>query len=229
MTQKIKEIVRKLLLLLPEPKYTRLRNQNLFEWMNQNAPGKRVLNLGSGIGQFDHYLSKEIKLINLDIVPLKENLHVIGDAHFMPFKNECFDIIYSIAVLEHVKKPWIVTDEIFRVLHPGGHVVLELPFLNVIHDDHDYFRFTDKGILSLFDEKRFDVILEQVGSGGGSFLSVFLLEYFQQFLPSKYMKALWRLTMRYVFFLLKYLDALVNTSERLRVTANSFSFIGRRR
>jgi SAM-dependent methyltransferase len=229
MTWKIKEIVRKLVSLLPEPKYTRLRNRRLFEWMNQNAPGKRVLNLGSGIGQFDHYLSKEIKLINLDIVPLKKNLHVIGDAHFMPFKNESFDIIYSIAVLEHVKKPWIVADEIFRVLHPGGHIVLELPFLNVIHDDHDYFRFTDKGILSLFDEKRFDVILEQVGSGGGSFLSVFLLEYFQQFLPSKYMRALWRLTMRHVFFLLKYLDALVNTSQSLRVTANSFSFIGRRR
>jgi len=48
---------------------------------------------------------------------------VIGDAHFLPFQNECFDIIYSVAVLEHVKKPWIVADEMFRVLHPGGHVV----------------------------------------------------------------------------------------------------------
>jgi SAM-dependent methyltransferase len=229
MTWKIKEIVRKLVSVLPEPKYTRLRNQNIFEWMNQNAPGKRVLNLGSGIGQFDHYLSKEIKLINLDIVPLKKNLHVIGDAHFMPFKNECFDIIYSIAVLEHVKKPWIVADEIFRVLHPGGHVVLELPFLNVIHDEYDYFRFTDKGIRSLFDESRFDSILEQVSAGGGSFLSVFFLEYFKQFIPTKYLRALWRLSMRYVFCLLKYLDLLIDSSKGLRITANSFSFIGRKR
>jgi len=224
-----KEIIRKVVLLLPEPKYTRLRNQKLFEWMNQNAPGKRVLNLGSGIGQFDHYLSKGVKAINVDISPSIRNLHVIADAHFLPFKGDCFDIVYSIAVLEHVQKPWVVADEIGRVLRQGGHVVVELPFLNVIHDQHDYFRFTDKGIRSLFDESRFDSILEQVSAGGGSFLSVFFLEYFKQFIPTKYLRALWRLSMRYVFCLLKYLDLLIDSSKGLRITANSFSFIGRKR
>jgi SAM-dependent methyltransferase len=224
-----KEIIRKVVLLLPEPKYTRLRNQKLFEWMNQNALGKRVLNLGSGIGQFDHYLSKGVKAINVDISPSIRNLHVIADAHFLPFKGDCFDIVYSIAVLEHVQKPWVVADEICRVLRQGGHVVVELPFLNVIHDQHDYFRFTDKGIRSLFDESRFDSILEQVSAGGGSFLSVFFLEYFKQFIPTKYLRALWRLSMRYVFCLLKYLDLLIDSSKRLRITANSFSFIGRKR
>jgi ubiquinone/menaquinone biosynthesis C-methylase UbiE len=224
-----KEIIRKVVLLLPEPKYTRLRNQKLFEWMNQNAPGKMVLNLGSGIGQFDHYLSKGVKAINVDIFPSIRNLHVIADAHFLPFKGDCFDIVYSIAVLEHVQKPWVVADEICRVLRQGGHVVVELPFLNVIHDQHDYFRFTDKGIRSLFDESRFDSILEQVSAGGGSFLSVFFLEYFKQFIPTKYLRALWRLSMRYVFCLLKYLDLLIDSSKGLRITANSFSFIGRKR
>lgn len=224
-----KEIIRKVVLLLPEPKYTRLRNQKLFEWMNQNAPGKRVLNLGSGIGQFDHYLSKGVKAINVDISPSIRNLHVIADAHFLPFKGDCFDIVYSIAVLEHVQKPWVVADEICRVLRQGGHVVVELPFLNVIHDQHDYFRFTDKGIRSLFDESRFDSILEQVSAGGGSFLSVFFLEYFKQFIPTKYLRALWRLSMRYAFCLLKYLDLLIDSSKGLRITANSFSFIGRKR
>jgi ubiquinone/menaquinone biosynthesis C-methylase UbiE len=224
-----KEIIRKVVLLLPEPKYTRLRNKKLFEWMNQNALGKRVLNLGSGIGQFDHYLSKGVKTINVDISPSIRNLHVIADAHFLPFKGDCFDIVYSIAVLEHVQKPWVVADEICRVLRQGGHVVVELPFLNVIHDQHDYFRFTDKGIRSLFDESRFDSILEQVSAGGGSFLSVFFLEYFKQFIPTKYLRALWRLSMRYVFCLLKYLDLLIDSSKGLRITANSFSFIGRKR
>jgi ubiquinone/menaquinone biosynthesis C-methylase UbiE len=227
--ERLKKMFNRIYAWLPEPTYTRVRNQKLFDWMNQNGPGKRVLNLGSGVGQFDHYLSKNIKTINLDISFSKKNLHVVADAHFLPFKSECLDVVYSIAVLEHVKKPWIVADEIFRVLHSGGYVVLELPFLNVIHDEHDYFRFTDKGIRSLFDERRFDVILEQVGSGGGSFLSVFLLEYFEQFVPTKYLKALWRISIRYVFCLLKYLDYLIDNSKKLRMTANSFSFVGRRR
>jgi hypothetical protein len=132
-------------------------------------------------------------------------------------------------VLEHTQKPWVVTDEIFRILRSGGCVVLELPFLNVIHDEDDYFRFTDKGIRSLFDSKRFEVVFEQVGSGGGSFLSVFLLEYFQQFVPSKYLKIFWRLTMRYFTCLFKYFDMAIDSSKSLRITANSFSFIGRKR
>jgi len=213
----------------PEPQFTRPRNLKLFDWTNQNGPGKRVLNLGSGVGHFDHWLSKEVRLINLDISSHKKDLHVIADAQCLPFKSDCLDIVYSVAVLEHVEKPWIVADEIFRVLHSGGHVVLELPFLNVIHDEDDYFRFTDKGIRSLFNSNRFEVVFEQVGSGGGSFLSVFLLEYFQQFIPSRYLKVFWRLTMRYFTCLFKYFDMAIDSSKGLRITANSFSFIGRKR
>jgi ubiquinone/menaquinone biosynthesis C-methylase UbiE len=229
MRLKIKEAARRIVSRLPEPKYTRLRNQKLFEWMNQNARGKRVLNLGSGVGQFDNHLSKEIELTNLDIARVNQNLDVIGDAHDLPFKSESFDIVYSIAVLEHVRWPWIVADEILRVLCRGGHVVLELPFLNVIHDERDYFRFTDKGIRALFDEKRFSVIFEQVSAGGGSFLSVFVLEYFEQFVPTKHLKFLWRICMRYFFCLFRYLDVLIDTSQHLRKTANSFSMIGEKK
>lgn len=108
-------------------------------------------------------------------------------------------------------------------------MVLELPFLNVIHDEHDYFRFTDNGIRSLLDERRFEIVFEQIGSGGGSFLSVFLLEYFQQFVPTKYLKTLWRISARYLFCLAKYLDCFIDRSKELRITANSFSFIGRKK
>ncbi|HEX8949588.1 MAG TPA: class I SAM-dependent methyltransferase, partial [Dissulfurispiraceae bacterium] len=169
----MKQFLKRIYSLFPEPGYTRPRNLKLFEWMNRNAPGKRVLNLGSGVGTFDHHLSGDISMINLDISPSKPGLDIIADAHHLPFRNGSFDIVYSIAVLEHVRKPWLVAEEIERVLRQGGCVVLELPFLNTIHDEHDYFRFTDRGIRSLFDEGRFEVILDQVGSGGGSFLSVF--------------------------------------------------------
>jgi len=223
------ELFKKLYSSFPKPKFTKLRNLKLFEWMNRNAPGKTVLNLGSGIGAFDHYLTNDIALINLDICPLKPNIDVVADAHLLPFKSASFDIVYSIAVLEHVRKPWIVADEINRILRPGGYVVLELPFLNVIHDDHDYFRFTDKGIQSLFDESKFDNVFEQVGSGGGSFLSVFLFEYLKQFIPTKLLKYLWSFIMPYLFSQLKYLDIVITNSPKLRITANSFSFIGRKK
>jgi hypothetical protein len=69
----------------------------------------------------------------------------------------------------------------------------------------------------------------QVGSGGGSFLSIFLLEYFQQFVPTKYLKGLWQLIGGYLFSLFKYLDVTIDSSKDLRKTANSFSFIGKKK
>jgi len=226
---RIKKFANAICSAFPEPPFTRPRNLKLFAWMNQNAPGVKVLNLGSGVGRFDGHLSKDIKMLNLDVDPTKPGVDIVADAHDLPFEDGSFDIVYSIAVLEHVRKPWIVADEIWRVLRPGGHVVLELPFLNVIHDEHDYFRFTDKGIRSLFDEDRFDVVLEQVGSGGGSFLSVFLLQYTRQFIPTVHLKTAWVKTMQYLFSLIRYGDMLIDRSSELRVTANSFSFIGRKK
>ena len=224
-----KKAILRLSQILPQPGFTRPRNKELYDWVNENLPGKRVLNLGSGIGTFDHMLSQDIRTIKLDIDPSKPGIDVLADAHLLPFKNETFEAVYSIAVLEHVRKPWIVAEEITRVLRPGGCVAVELPFLNVIHDEHDYFRFTDKGIRSLFDETNYDVVFEQVGSGGGSFLSVFLYTYFEQFIPTKPLKFFWRAVMGYIFSLCKYLDLLIDRSESLRVTANSFTFIGIKR
>lgn len=209
------------------PQFTRFRNLRMFIWMNQYAKNAKVLNLGSGVGNFDHYLSKDINMINLDIEPAKPGLNVIADAHFLPFKSGSLDIIYGIAVLEHVKKPWIVADEITRVLRVGGHVVLEIPFLNVIHDSHDYFRFTDEGIRSLFGEKFKEVSL-QISCGGGSFLSVFAFSYFRQFVPTVFGKKLWDFFMRYFFSLFKYFDIFIDKSLSMRITANSFSYIGRK-
>lgn len=214
---------------VPQPRFTMLKNLKLFQWVNEHGAEKRILNLGAGDGRFDHYLGKHVKTVNLDIDLSKEGMEVIADAHCLPFKNESFDMVYSIAVMEHVRKPWIVASEISRILRAGGHVAVELPFLNVIHDKEDYFRFTDKGIRSLFEEDAFEVVLEQVGSGGGSFLSVFLLIYLEQFVPTKVLKALWRLLMGHLFSLLKHLDSLVPSSDLERLTANSFSFVLRKK
>jgi ubiquinone/menaquinone biosynthesis C-methylase UbiE len=220
---------RRLAARLPSASLTRPRNGKLYAWMNTHAVGKRVLNLGSGVGRFDAQLSPGLRMIKLDIDPSTAGVDVVADAHHLPFRSASLDVVYSIAVLEHVRQPWVVAGEIARVLKPGGHVALELPFLNIIHDQHDYFRFTDKGIRSLFDESRFDVVLDQVGSGGGSFASAFLLYYLAQFVPTSLGKKVWVHSMQYAFSLLRYLDILIDRSPDLRVTANSFAFIGRRR
>lgn len=42
----------------------------------------------------------------------------------LPFANDCFDLVVSIQVLEHVTNPRRYLAEAFRVLKPGGHLYL---------------------------------------------------------------------------------------------------------
>jgi len=88
---------------IPETTFTRPRNRRLWEWMNANAVGKRVLNLGSGVGRLDSLLSPEVRPVNLDFDPRKPWIAVVTDAYDRPFQDRSFVIVYSIAVLEHVK------------------------------------------------------------------------------------------------------------------------------
>lgn len=45
---------------------------------------------------------------------------VRGDISHLPFANNCFDIVTSNMVFEHLKEPIIQLEEIYRILKPGG-------------------------------------------------------------------------------------------------------------
>ncbi len=44
----------------------------------------------------------------------------------LPFQNRSFDLVYSVAVLEHVPRPVETVAEMFRILRPGGLTVHEI-------------------------------------------------------------------------------------------------------
>jgi ubiquinone/menaquinone biosynthesis C-methylase UbiE len=48
---------------------------------------------------------------------------VICDIHYLPFKDECFDSVFSGNVLEHSPNPLIFLKEQHRVLRPKGKVI----------------------------------------------------------------------------------------------------------
>lgn len=95
--------------------------------------------------------------VNLDVVRHPSMTTVAGDGHFLPFRDNCFDIILCEAVIEHCKKPWIVVEELFRVLKKGGFIYVDAAFMQPLHrPPHHYFNMTVKGVESLFE--RFEKI-----------------------------------------------------------------------
>ncbi|OGI78919.1 hypothetical protein A3F19_01740 [Candidatus Nomurabacteria bacterium RIFCSPHIGHO2_12_FULL_37_29] len=71
---------------------------------------------------------------------------IIGDIHSLPFADNSQEAIICIAVLEHVEDPIRAWQEIYRVLKPGGHAFIYVPFLYYYHAEKgyygDFWRFT---------------------------------------------------------------------------------------
>lgn len=132
-------------------------NQALLKELEPFLPyiNRKVLNAGSG--------SRRIKLgdetINLDIDPGNQP-DIVADLNtILPFADNTFDTVVSVAVLEHVPRPWYTIKELHRILRPGGFAVICIPFIQPFHAwPHDYTRFTNMGMQSLLEEGGFSVV-----------------------------------------------------------------------
>ncbi len=82
-----------------------------------------------------------------------ENTDVVGDAHRLSqyFKNQRFDAIFSVSVLEHLAMPWVVAMEINKLLEIGGITFHGVPLAWPLHErPWDFWRFSDDGLKVLF-------------------------------------------------------------------------------
>ncbi|HLI23656.1 MAG TPA: methyltransferase domain-containing protein, partial [Acidimicrobiales bacterium] len=110
-------------------------------------PGDSVLELGSGVGwvmeaMLERFAIEEI--VGLDISSnmisrAQERLSdararfVLYDGLHIPFPNDHYPVIYSVAAIQHIEKhaAFLLFEELFRVLRPGGHGLIHL--LSVDH------------------------------------------------------------------------------------------------
>ena len=66
-----------------------------------------------------------------------------ADVQALPFRDSAFDAVKATEVLEHVPDVARALAECRRVLRPGGHLVITVPFLERLHGDPgDYARYT---------------------------------------------------------------------------------------
>lgn len=120
------------------------------------APGARVLDAGAGEGRFRNdfahasYVATDLAVgdANWDY----STLDVISDLEQLPFIEGCFDAVFCIQVLEHVREPKQVIIELARMLKPGGRLFLSAPQSWPQHQKpHDYYRYTTFGLRYLFE------------------------------------------------------------------------------
>lgn len=141
-------------------------HNNIWGYVNQLGSQKRirVLEIGSRAVVSDALWKKVIPdcaYTGFDILSGK-NVDVVGDAHHLSeyFKPKSFDLVISFAVFEHLAMPWIVAEEISKVLDIGGHVCIETHFSFSEHElPWHFFQFNSQALDLLFcPELGFEVI-----------------------------------------------------------------------
>ncbi len=117
-------------------------------------------NLSSGRGKSFIELGGSEGTMRSIIEELGYRVEVAGnypavDIHQLPYDDEAFDGVILDQVLEHVARPWVAVDEVWRILKTGGFAVATVPFLLQYHADtgwKDYWRITPDGLSALFED-----------------------------------------------------------------------------
>lgn len=146
----------------------RAHNFSIFDigdrWLRHFEPRYHglLVDLGCGDRTYEHYLARHCdRYVGVDWTSSMHGLHadVAADLNRpLPFGSDSVDTVVSFSVLEHLREPGGLLSEAFRILRPGGHLIIQVPFMWHVHEaPHDYFRFTRFGLQSL---------LEAAGFGG---------------------------------------------------------------
>ena len=121
-------------------------DSHAMEIIKKNEDG---LVLDCGAGKRSVYFDN---VVNFEIADY-ETTDVRGVGEALPFLDESFDAVFSLAVLEHVKDPFSCAREISRVLKPGGSLMCCVPFLQPFHGyPHHYYNMTSQGLKNLFND-----------------------------------------------------------------------------
>jgi SAM-dependent methyltransferase len=119
-----------------------------------------LLDVGSGTMPFRAHVRDLVDgYRSLDIERRVPDVDFVADVRDMdPVASATCDVVLCSEVLEHVSEPDKAITEMMRVLKPGGHLVLTVPFLSRLHEEpSDFFRFTEYGLRSLLERAGFEI------------------------------------------------------------------------
>lgn len=148
----------------------------------------KILEVGCGIGNFTKSLLEYGEVYGIDIrkdyvektekILSKSNVRIgLGDIekgkYF--FKNEKFDTVVCINVLEHIKQDDLVINNMYKILNKEGYLVLITPSHPFLYGEIDksighYRRYTKKAIVAKLESSGFKILkfrsLNLIGSIG---------------------------------------------------------------
>jgi SAM-dependent methyltransferase len=109
------------------------------------TPDFRLLDVGCGAGNMIHHLSYygQVKGIEIDPRPVKMahqrgyDVDQFDATQPMPFTANSFDAVTALDVIEHNQDDLAILADSYRVLKPGGHIIITVPALMWLWSHND--------------------------------------------------------------------------------------------
>jgi SAM-dependent methyltransferase len=143
--------------------------QIVSELMDTYVSGQ-VIDIGCGLMHWRGFIEKKTpNYHSLDLRPrLKEVTYVADIQNMLIVPTANYDTAICLEVLEHVPNPCQALKEIYRILRPGGLLIVSVPHLSRLHDiPYDYFRFTRFGLQYILEKSGFEIL--EIRAKGGLF------------------------------------------------------------
>lgn len=125
--------------------------RNREEWLGktlaQIPAGSRILDAGAGEQKYKRFCS-QLDYVSQDFAQYngkgdgkgmhtgtwnQSKLDIISDITVIPEPDASFDAIMCIEVLEHLPEPINAINEFYRLLKPGGKLIITSPFCSLTH------------------------------------------------------------------------------------------------
>lgn len=144
-----------------------------FKWLAKTCPSE-VLDVGSGTTAWPHVMANcGFRVTAIDKIMgywkdgfFNRHYYIINDDITKPKITKQFDLITCISVLEHIPNHKDAINGMFRLLKPGGYLVLTFPYNEKRYIDNVY-KLPDAGygknapyICQVFSQKKIDAWLE---------------------------------------------------------------------
>lgn len=122
------------------------KNNVLYVGIAGDPPGGEYSNL---------FVNADIKTFDIDS---KWKPEIIGDITNTQFKENSWDTVICVQVIEHVKNLFNLPIELHRIIKPNGYLIIDCPWNYPYHAEppsfKDYWRISKDGMVELFNNFR---------------------------------------------------------------------------
>lgn len=130
----------------------------------------RLVDVGCGVKPYASFLAGRVsEHIGVDLPDGEHGtaaVDQIGTAYATEQPDAAAETVLMSQVFEHLEEPAQALRECYRILAPGGHLVLSTNFAWHLHEEpRDFYRYSPHGLRYLFEQAGFEVVDVRAVSG----------------------------------------------------------------